>query len=629
MSLSNAIDYKKVGFRWKGTYSASSTYENGDVVHKEGAAWKFNSSTGNFEIFARGNIDSLVKGEIITGGNYTTTGTSAQVLVVDGTGSNVEFNHRMDRNGQRCIALGDDGTNTGHRMQRNQEPSHYSTMFLMNDGSVRLLGYHNTGIGGVGDIDNDSAVPPKVTPFPKGIRISKLFEARNATYYIDTDGRLWANGQENAIPFGQSMNDQSFRQTHNVDDGGWISSAYWEGPPICAHEVLPSVFTSTDKIVSVVPFYDWHNGYHSAFAFSDTGKVWYWGDNINGHAGTGSTNSHHDAVVIPISETVPMNGVCCMPYMGMAGLRAVNGDYYTCGYGDVSNYNFNGGTITRFDKVEGGKIRWATMDDAANYSNQNFYWQHVVVMENGDVYANGRDPSHAGWGQYGDTTSQGYTNYNHSIGNRKDLLATGVRKAYCMSSGLNSLYVQMESDGHWRMRGSAWDGHGSMGATGSYPNHAQDFVTNSNFKLDPQYYHNNITKYAWIGYNYNFNHGLLDTQGRMAVFGFNGHALNGFGYNPWNNHGTNMYYTAGGSTLDDQFAANNTMKPADFYVPIRDSIVDMGFRGRIYYWPSTHYRQAHAVALTNKGDVFVWGVASNFNLGDNNYNAYTPARVRF
>ena len=622
MSLSNAIDYKKVGFRWKGTYSASSTYENGDVVHKEGAAWKFNSSTGNFEIFARGNIDSLVKGEIITGGNYTTTGVAGEVLVVDSAASKVEFNHRMDRNGQRVVSMASSGISEGYRMGRIEMCGYFNKTFVMNDGTVRGVGHDGSGELGVGSVDGDVGYTPNIIPFPPGIRIKKAFTGAYSNFFIDTDDRLWGTGYYQGL----GMNTSTY-QAHTLA----YSSNYLE-IPLCLHEVLPTVFTSTDKIVAVVAYYDHYYGYYGTFAFSDVGKVWAWGHNGSGSLGVGHENNVWDAAVVPISESVPMNGVTHSPWGAYTGLRSVDGHYYVAGEGDA---NWLKSKKTTFTKLEAaGKIKMAHVTSVVSHHASNYarYYLHGVVLENGDVYVTGNNPDQTGWGQTGETTSYTYDINNAVIGDRRYLLATGMRRIYLWSGGYHEMLAQEESSGEWRHRGYTGYGTGSQwGNVNSLPNHVNDFLTDNKYKMNPTYWNNNLTKVIAFGYNIYRIVGCLDSQGRIHISGFNNRGERGLGHN-LSAYGESSYYYVNGGAKSNYYTDNDQAMPETYpYVQSTQTFVDFEASGRLaYHYSNNIYQHNSWYALTDKGDIYCWGASGHhcFANGGND-NQHVPTKLIF
>ena len=96
------IDYKKLGYRWRGYYSDSVVYDNKDVVYKEGAAFYYDSLTATFKIFAKGQEEAISKGEIV-GEQTGVKGFPGEILFVqNGT---VKFQHPIDRNGTRVVSL--------------------------------------------------------------------------------------------------------------------------------------------------------------------------------------------------------------------------------------------------------------------------------------------------------------------------------------------------------------------------------------------------------------------------------------------------------------------------------------------------------------------------------------------
>ena len=623
MSLSNTIDYKKVGFRWKGTYLASSTYENGDVVHKEGAAWKFNSSTGNFEIFARGNIDSLIKGEIITGGNYSTTGVAGEILLVNSSGTEVEFNHRMDRNGQRVTQIASYGISEGYRMGHIHAASYFSGIFLMNDGTVRGVGYNHSGELGTGNIDGDVGRTPNVIPFPKGIRIKKIFGGGgHSNFFIDTDDRLWGVGYYAGLGMDTS--------TYQNFTGSIYSSNHLE-VPLCFHEVMPSVFTANDKIVAVVSYWQQWWSYYTTFVFSDTGKVWCAGYNGDGQLGIGSTTNTWDFTLLDFTQDVPMNGVTSS--VTGSGLRAVNGDYYETGH---PNMMWGGTSTNVFRKVEAaGKIKMAQMSFQRQHNSTGDYYGHVLVQQNGDLYLKQNNPASVNVGGSGinGLTNPSVDYYYSRLNDSLWCLGQGVKRAWFNANGWNELIVEMEN-GDYRHRGYGGYQTGPTYNANSSPTNGTDFTTNNRFLLDQTYYNSNITKFINFGGNIYRLHGALDNQGRVFLAGYNAKGILGLGNQITQGPSANYNITSDNAGFD-AYSSANELRPTHTngypYVPIRDAIVDFQIMGRMYYaYGSGEYNYAYCYALTDKGDVYAWGDSGNHNfLNGTNIDQYSPAKLIF
>jgi alpha-tubulin suppressor-like RCC1 family protein len=624
MSVTNAIDYKKVGYRWKGEYSALNTYENNDVVHKEGAAWKYNSSSNAFEIFARGNIDALVRGEIITGGNYTTTGVTSEVLVVNSSGTEVEFNHRMDRNGQRVTQIASYGISEGYRMGHLHAANYFSGLFLMNDGTVRGVGYNHSGELGTGNIDGDVGRTPNVIPFPKGTRIKKIFGGQHSNFYIDTDDRLWANGHYQALGMSTS--------TYQNFTGSIYSSSHLE-VPLCLHEVMPSVFTANDKIVAVVSYWGQYGSHHGTFAFSDTGKVWSAGHNGNGQLGIGTNTDTWDFTLIELTQDVPMDGVTCAPWGAASGLRAVNGDYYEAGWPSL----LWGNTDTNvFRKVEAaGKIKMAQMSYQRQHNSTSDYYGHVLVQENGDLWLKQNNPAYVNVGSSGiNGLTNSSTNYLDSrLNDSLWCLGQGVKRAWFTANGYNELIVEMEN-GDYRHRGNGGYQTGPTYNTNSLPTNGTDFTTNNKFLFDQNYYNSNITKFINFGGNIYRLHGALDNQGRLFLAGYNSKGILGNGVTYSMGPSANYNITTDNAGYDI-YSNNSLLRPTHTngypYVPIRDAIVDFQIMGRLYYvWNVGEYNQAYCYALTDKGDVYAWGDSGHHNfLNTTNSDQYSPAKLIF
>ena len=98
------ININKLGHRWKGEYNSSTTYDENDVVYKEGIVYIVDA-VGNLSVMAKGQQDVLTKGHLLTG-STSVGGVKQQVLHSKGN-SGIEFRYGDERNTYAVKSLGE------------------------------------------------------------------------------------------------------------------------------------------------------------------------------------------------------------------------------------------------------------------------------------------------------------------------------------------------------------------------------------------------------------------------------------------------------------------------------------------------------------------------------------------
>ncbi len=283
------IDFKKLGYRWRGYYDVNQVYADKDVVFKEGAAFAYDSLSQNFKIFARGHEEALVKGEIIVGGDIDRAiGNPGEYLYV--REGKVKFEHPIDRNGIKVVRL---GQKADCWMGNINYMSHCYGVFIMSDGSVRAMGRTWEGQLGTGDKDEGIGywTPIRVN-YPNGTPAQvKAFPGYHCLHTIDAKGQLWGAGDEFAgwssstDHFADPGGDETEQRMTNVGERSDIGDA---------------------KIVDVVKCLDQYSHYEVFYAIDDQGRVYSWGHNPHGILGHGNTSSIRRAKLIEFTKDIPI-----------------------------------------------------------------------------------------------------------------------------------------------------------------------------------------------------------------------------------------------------------------------------------------------------------------------------------
>ena len=88
------LDISALGYRWRGIYSPFLSYQEGDVVFKDGGAWVIRH--GQPQPFALGQQDAILKGHLLTGG--VSVGCIGNMVLHSNGADGVEFRFMADRN---------------------------------------------------------------------------------------------------------------------------------------------------------------------------------------------------------------------------------------------------------------------------------------------------------------------------------------------------------------------------------------------------------------------------------------------------------------------------------------------------------------------------------------------------
>lgn len=587
------IDYKKLGYRWRGYYSDSVVYDNKDVVYKEGAAFYYDSLTATFKIFAKGQEEAISKGEIV-GEQTGVKGFPGEILFVqNGT---VKFQHPIDRNGTRVVSLATNALK-GNVMY----PSDEFMTFVMADGSVRGIGRTYEGyIGASNDKDeaHGAMVPTRVN-FPLGTPpIVKAFKSVGASYFVDADGTLWCTG------------DGLYAGCNGLGPGNEFSGneGFSEKGPV---NMSANTDIGDDPIDKVFSFYCYNSGYYCMYALSTTGKVYSWGHDPNkilGNRRSLEGGSTYNAMLIEFTKDTPIVDIGSDAHT-VTGMIDVDGNLWTIGSG---GYNWHGNSTNGvFRKVQlQSKCVQFQGDSGEGHWNHGHYLGSALLLDDGRLYQRGNNFDQVGWGTPGSSTSNAFRDDRHLLG--KDI------SFFAWKHGGYAIMVAQRFDGSWMYRG---DNRWSMSPSKSpiHPTSADDWADNYP-RMAPTYYNSNIVKYKFHGGNISEGAIGLLSDGRAFVDGINRVGQNGLGLGDSHRYlhdptGSNTFY----ETLPD------------FFVPINEKIIDIDMAGYHYHWYNSSYHDHSTYYfLTENGNVYATGSNNYYKNGKYpQAHSYSPSRIIF
>ncbi len=586
------IDYKKLGYRWRGPYSETIEYEDKDVVYKDGAAFAYERDTQSFKIFARGQVEAVSKGEIIVGGDNTVvSGFPGEFLYV--RNGEVNFEHPYDRNGTKVKGLSCLPKTSDYGFMGNCGNSwmnwHYPS-FLMWDGSVRAMGWNNNyNLAGQGTKNNDyptgDPTPTRIN-FPRGTPpIKKTITTHASIHCIDRDGQLWGTGHE-------------FH--HGAHSGhATVMTNLNERTPI-----------GNEKVKDLFHFADlgkW--GYDTYFALCESGKVFAWGqDNphgIQGHSG-GTT---YVAKLIPFTADHPIKKISSDGYF-VTGMIDEDDNLWTVGH---SNGNWLGYTTHEFKKVLflPDKVHeFSTVGCVRYTSNNNYYAMVGILFKNGDFYQ--RSSAHDGesWGSPGGGWSYSFLNDSHKT-------AQNISNIWFGNGGW-PIGIARTKDGRWLYRGpSRWD-QAPWPGNACTPTGPVDWDTNPIYQLDDTYWNDNIKEFTWYKTNLQSMGYALTKDGRVWT--------TGCPYEGWRGLGHTSSHRVGEPPSDDWIGYDNA-----YYPVANDKIIDVTHTGYMYHnYGGTWQNYWSMHVLTDKGDVFASGAGyAGVNGQVHDTDIHVPSKIIF
>tara|TARA_E500000081_G_scaffold89648_1_gene90734 strand:+ start:30195 stop:32063 length:1869 start_codon:yes stop_codon:yes gene_type:complete len=469
------IDYTKLGYRWKGVYSASSTYVNYDVVRKDGEVYYYYN--GAWVEFAKGQQHATTKGQVVTT-SLTGATTGAKNTYLHSNSNTVEFRFPGERPGTRAVKL----------MRKKHNGANYAHGYvqgaIMTDGSLRVWGDLRNGQAGLGNMGDISSMNPTRVALPGDRYIIDAFQMDNNIFVLDHEHQLWAMGSQS-------------------EWGGWSWKPDHGNGSNQAQTRFVNISEGTDmegkKIVWFIADRDYNQGQGKTcmFAQDDEGGIYSWGFNQNNQcAREGQTSPLRK----PEKITTLENGNPLPPikYRGIflhAGNYATttvidtSGKMYVTGYQSRNlfttakyygfcEYTGVPGNTYSFMKTTGSDGHWA--------AGTQYYDTIVVGDTTGRLWGLGNSTgqisafsSHPGWtppilgGSSQMTSNDGQTIFGGAAaygGNANGVNVGGIVDAYGLAGGYEA-YACLTGEGSiWHVGysvGGAYNGNSQYNATGT------------------------------------------------------------------------------------------------------------------------------------------------------------------
>lgn len=570
------IDISKLGYRWKGLYSAAESYSKGDVTRKDNKVKSYNGSS--WVTMGSSQLNAENKNELLTPGtSLNLSGMAGQQIMVQSDGS-LGFTHTEGRHGTTVYKL----AKTGQWMDGKQRMSgiygypHQNMAFVMTDGTVRAIGRGNEGQLGIGNTNDYSRHFPVNVGFPPGVKIKALYAGAHGGHFyaIDYDDRLWAWGNSN---YGQIGNGS----TGDVNRPVLING---QGE-------LPA----DAKVVDVKPGQANWWGYFAVSIKCDNGDIYSWGSNRYGalcHE-TGNTNQVNTPKLVPLSRRVNIVDFhITSSYYQTAWFITDEGVLYANGQndavGDIASGDPNLGVPYIWTPSLYDPVAYVTEDESDSHvsSGAQYYHAHGIVTRAGNFYH---------WGHkavYNQTTF--YVNYDSNNPSWTPVKWTvagmegNVAEAYTTSGHYSAAMVRKTDGTIW---GIGYDGHSCA-----------TFGRGNQWNWTEITELGNDNAYLWFGgARYGKMAYVIKNDGRQIIWGNTQNGIRGDGYS----------------------GSSNNLNP----VHLNKTVVDRAFSG--YAYDSSSWLMQYL--LTDDGTVYVHG-QNDYNKGgfdDDHENIYVPTPVIF
>ncbi len=497
--INQSLDVSKLGFRWTGVYDNTKTYLNGDVAFKEGNAKAYVNST--WTDFGIDQQDMTTNSLLLKDGNAS--GLPGQQFMVRNDGT-VGFETPALRSGTLASSLGGQTEVFSHnKLTRNCWHS------LMSDYSVRAVGSNEDGQMGVGP--DGVFVRPVTVPFPKGIKIVRVINGYGVTFFITSDGQLWACGKDQFYG-GYGVSEHGINNAETPVNLSSITDL--------AGEEVTDIITNCSDVTGTVDA--------STMALTASGKVFAWGNNSNGMLGLGHDSTVPNPELLYWTEFVPIEKAYILnnAYLDGAGsfLLDYTGKLYVAGDDDVSL--FNAASISTHKLLNPWGTSKQVVDvrvNSAKYYETGFfqYWttnkQSVALivedaLSNREVYARGthqmswgRSITNAPYWKIGETQ---YVQY----GGSQQTVSTNVRDvAFFNLEDLQAVLI--DSNGHLF----------HLGKSTYWKAHSTDLSSDHNF----WYQFDTTIATGIVKFYCSFSHSALTMialrdDGKIIVAGYNG-----------------------------------------------------------------------------------------------------------
>jgi hypothetical protein len=586
------VDYKKLGYRWMGTYNASTNYINRDVVYKDGASFYYDTATESFQLFARGQIEATNKGDLIIKDTSLGQLFADEKLYV--TNGSISFRHPIDRNGTRCVDLG--GWSDNHMGSQNHA-TYQRQMFLMGDGTVRGIGRNWNGTLGSGNTPDEAhgLLTPIQVQFPKGTpNIVKVFQSPHANHFIDADGQLWGMGHDYTV--GSGLISGNAPTAVNVSENSDIGN---------------------NRIVDV--FYGGYFRYdaHQYFAKDENGRIYTWGYNYNSTSGLGSlTNEQKStATLIPFTVHTPISKVNTNGFSN-SYMIDTEGKAYSVG---LDGTNYRAITTTEWSVIPfvQGSVKEIGCHIGIGTNSADYRATHLLLND-GRLYARSN-----GYQQVGLGLPDGGGNFR--IFDDSEIFGSNIRRAY-FKNGYAPMMIAQTNNGDWLFRGyngynfSPTDVNVNLIDTTNGNGAAWDQAA---YRYSSVLWNNNIGKAVLFGEDVYPVMGFLNTSNKKVfVMGHNGEGIRGLG------HFSDGH--PGGTDFTGEY--NNNDVYDNTYVVLDENVIDFEFGGYKRHTGSggTIDSRACLYLLTELGDVYAVGGSHYYMNGAwNQTDTCIPQKISF
>lgn len=570
------IDISKLGYRWKGLYSAAESYSKGDVARKDNKVKSYNGSS--WVTMGSGQLNAENKNELLTPGtSLNLSGMAGQQIIVQSDGS-LGFTHTEGRHGTTVYKL----AKTGNWMDGKQRTSglyaypHSNFGFVMTDGTVRMIGRGNEGQLGVGNTNDYARHFPVNAGFPPGVKIKALYGGPHGGHFyaIDYDDQLWAWGNSS---YGQIGNGS----TGDVNIPTLING---QGD-------LPA----DAKVTKVVPGQANWWGYFAISIQCDNGDIYAWGSNRYSALSleVSGTSQQNYPKLVPLSRRENIVDFhITSSYYQTAWFITDTGKLYLNGpndaVGDVATGDPNLGVPYIWTPSLYDPVAYVTEEESDSHvsAGGQYYHAHAIITRAGNMYQ---------WGHkniYNSLTF--YVNYDSNLAAwtpQKWTVAGmegNVTEGYVTSGHYATAMVRKKDGTIW---GIGYDGH--QCATFGRGNQA-NWTEITELGNDNAYLWHGGARYGKMAY-------VIKNDGRQIMWGMCNNGVAGIG---------------------ESFASNN-LTP----VKLNKTVVSRGFSG--YGNDSSNYLMQYL--LTDSGTVYAQG-QNSYNKGgfdDDQENVYVPTPVIF
>jgi len=487
------IDITKLGYRWKGHYTAGAVYQKGDVVRKEGRAQMFDGLY--WTTWTEDQQNAKLAGELATAGDTAPLrGAMDQQLYVNAAGDGVEFRYGEGRTSSACIDIADVDNGCGNGNSNGGE----TAAALMSDGTVCMWGYG--GHGNMGDGATYSRSRPVRAAFPPGTPpIVKITRGYYSTFAIDADGKLWAWGYNNYGQLGTNTGTSNVNIPTLVNGKGDL--------PLDAKVV---------QVKSGAGYYS----YSATLIRTEDGRVYHTGYQAYYSAGTQDGNpSHYTPKLVRRSiDTKIVDMFVWGIYHAATWLIDEKGQLWGAGeqnsIGRINNNDNNDSMHQLWNPSTSDpvvKLVFEESDEHVNAGNQH-YRQFMIITRSGRIWSWGQGSTYSSGTNYVSDPNGGFETWVPKLDSRIDNVVDGY-----VGGGWYHQAMVLKADGTVWAIGNDQDGLFTPNAQG--------------YQWIPVYadYLTNVVKLFPGGGRHGKSCGFLTADGKWYMSGMNNYGQSGNG----------------------------------------------------------------------------------------------------